>query len=113
MIDAFASRLPFSPRRSGGLVTPFFQTVRTEKIDRLSLNFLRFAWFFERGLPPKRIANFSFFLLRAFAKGEVYPERLQGSRRAPSREINRASPHALRSQGVHAKARRGKRYAFR
>ena len=46
MVGALSPRLPSSPRRSGGLVMPFFQTVRAKKIYRFSVNFLRFAWFF-------------------------------------------------------------------
>lgn len=54
MIDALPSRLPFSLRRSGGLVMPFFQTVRAKRIYRFSVNFLRFPPFFDMGVPLKK-----------------------------------------------------------
>ena len=46
--------------------------------------------------------------LRAFAKGEVYPERLQGSRRAPLREPLAPSRRAARPDLSRAKTRRRK-----
>jgi hypothetical protein len=55
MIVAFSSRLPSSPRRCGGSVTPFFQIVWTKRIYRFSVNFLRFTRFFEKGVPLKKL----------------------------------------------------------
>ena len=54
MIDAFSFRLPSSPRRSGGSVIPFFQTVRAKRIYRFSVNFFRFPPFFEKGVLLKK-----------------------------------------------------------
>jgi hypothetical protein len=69
MADAFTSRLPSSPRRCGGLIVPFFQTVRAEKIYRFSVNFLRFPPFFETGVPLRKyhFLTFSSSRLRGFA----------------------------------------------
>jgi hypothetical protein len=85
MIYVFPSRLPSSPRRSGGSVTPFFQTVWSKKIYRFSVNFLRFARFFEKGVPLEKLplSHSSLF--------------------APLREINQAAPRAVRMQVVRAK----------
>ena len=91
MIDVFPSRLLSSPRRSGGLVMPFFQTVRAERLYRFSVNFLRFARFFERGALLKKLPPFSFLLLCGFA---------------PSREPLAPSRRAARPDLFHAKARR-------
>jgi hypothetical protein len=86
MINAFPSPLPFSPRRSGGLVAPFFQTVRAKKIYRFSVNFLRFARFFEKGARVE-IITFSFLLLRAFAASR---EPLSPSQCAARPELSHA-----------------------
>ena len=90
MIAAFNPYLLSSVRRCGAAVMPFFHIVWVKRIYRFSVNFLRFARFFERGVFLK-IITFSRHLLRAFA---------------PSREIKQASLRAVRLQGVHAKAQR-------
>jgi hypothetical protein len=90
MIDVFPSRLPSSPRRSGGLVMPFFQTVGAKRIYRFSVNFLRFSPFFKKGVPLEKsqLSHSSLFV--------------------SLREINQDAPRALRMQVVHAKPRRVK-----
>lgn len=89
MIDVLPSRLPFSLRCSGGSVMPFFQTVRAKKIYRFSVNFLRFAGFFETGVPLKK------------------SPLSHASRFASSRLCVRSiRPRDLRMQVVHAKAQR-------
>jgi hypothetical protein len=50
-------------------------------------------------------------LLRVFAKGGVYPERLQGSRRAASREKILAQPHAMRLIGF-TRSRKGEKISI-
>ena len=81
MIDALSPRLPSSPRRSGGSLTPFFQTVRAKKIYRLSINFLRFPPFFETGVPLKKLplSRSFFFAASRLRVNHLHP---QGARRS-------------------------------
>jgi hypothetical protein len=90
MAVAFTPCLPSALRRRGAAAKPFFYIVWAKRTCRFSVNFLRFAWFFERA-AFHNIITFSHPLLRAFV---------------PSREINQAVPRALRVKGVHAKAQR-------
>jgi hypothetical protein len=90
MINAFAPCLLLSLRRRDGSVMPFFQIVQGRQIYAFSVNFLRFAWFFERGAFYK-IITFS-YLLRGFA---------------PSREINQVSRRAQGCKGF-TRRREGK-----
>ena len=80
MIDVFTSRLPSSSRRSGGLGAPFFRTVRAKKIYRFSVNFLRFARFFEKGVLLKKspLSRSFFFAASRLRVNHLHP---QGARR--------------------------------
>ena len=58
----------------------FVQTVRAERIYRFSVNFLRFARFFEKGVPLKKspLSRFFFFAASRLRVNHLHP---QGARR--------------------------------